>query len=157
MASTARWLSAMMGAMSSAQGVALLATWLGVAGTLGSAQAQGLPAWETPLASAGDAARGQAIVLKRQEGLCLLCHSGPFPQEPFQGNLAPSLEGVGARLSAAELRLRMMDSRRINPSSIMPPYFDTQGLQQVSAAYAGKTLLSAQQLEDVVAFLQTLK
>ena len=122
-----------------------------------TAQAQTAPGWQTPLAERGDPARGQAIVLKRQEGLCLLCHSGPFPQEPFQGNLAPSLEGVGARLSAAELRLRMMDSRRINPSSIMPPYFDSQGLQQVSAAYAGKTLLSAQQLEDVVAFLQTLK
>lgn len=128
---------------------------LGLGGVLMVSHAQ--PAWDTPLASPGDAARGQAIVLKRQDGLCLLCHSGPFPQEPFQGNLAPTLAGVGSRMSAGQLRLRMMDSRQINPDSIMPPYFDTHGLQRVGAAYAGKTLLNAQQVEDVVAFLQTLK
>ena len=128
---------------------------LSLAGVLMGSQAQ--QAWDTPLASAGDAARGQAIVLKRQQGLCLLCHSGPFPQEPFQGNLAPSLSGVGARMSAGQLRLRMMDSRQVNPDSIMPPYFETRGLQRVGSAFSGKTLLSAQQIEDVVAFLQTLQ
>lgn len=128
---------------------------LSLAGVLLGSQAQ--PAWDTPLASAGDAARGQAIVLKRQEGLCLLCHSGPFPQEPFQGNLAPTLSGVGARMSAGQLRLRMMDSRQVNPDSIMPPYFETRGLQRVGTAFSGKTLLTAQQVEDVVAFLQTLQ
>lgn len=128
---------------------------LSLAGVLMGSQAQ--PAWDTPLASAGDAARGQAIVLKRQEGLCLLCHSGPFPQEPFQGNLAPTLSGVGARMSAGQLRLRMMDSRQVNPDSIMPPYFETRGLQRVGVAFSGKTLLTAQQVEDVVAFLQTLQ
>lgn len=128
---------------------------LSLAGVLMGSQAQ--PAWDTPLASAGDAARGQAIVLKRQEGLCLLCHSGPFPQEPFQGNLAPTLSGVGARMSAGQLRLRMMDSRQVNPDSIMPPYFETRGLQRVGTAFSGKTLLTAQQVEDVVAFLQTLQ
>ena len=128
---------------------------LSLAGVLMGSQAQ--PAWDTPLASTGDAARGQAIVLKRQEGLCLLCHSGPFPQEPFQGNLAPTLSGVGARLSAGQLRLRMMDSRQVNPDSIMPPYFETRGLQRVGTAFSGKTLLTAQQVEDVVAFLQTLQ
>lgn len=130
-------------------------TGLSLAGVLMSSQAQ--PAWDTPLASAGDAARGQAIVLKRQEGLCLLCHSGPFPQETFQGNLAPTLSGVGARMSAGQLRLRMMDSRQVNPDSIMPPYFETRGLQRVGTAFSGKTLLTAQQIEDVVAFLQTLQ
>ncbi len=128
---------------------------LSLAGVLMGSQAQ--PAWDTPLASTGDAARGQAIVLKRQEGLCLLCHSGPFPQEPFQGNLAPTLSGVGARMSAGQLRLRMMDSRQVNPDSIMPPYFETRGLQRVGTAFSGKTLLTAQQVEDVVAFLQTLQ
>jgi sulfur-oxidizing protein SoxX len=128
---------------------------LSLAGVLLSSQAQ--PAWETPLATTGDAARGQAIVIKRQEGLCLLCHSGPFPQEPFQGNLAPTLSGVGARLSSGQLRLRMMDSRQVNPDSIMPPYFETRGLQRVGSAFSGKTLLTAQQIEDVVAFLQTLQ
>lgn len=128
---------------------------LSLSGVLMMSHAQ--PAWDAPLASAGDAARGQAIVLKRQEGLCLLCHSGPFPQELFQGNLAPTLAGVGSRMSAGQLRLRMMDSRQINPDSIMPPYFETRGLQRVGTAFAGKTLLNAQQVEDVVAFLQTLK
>lgn len=128
---------------------------LSLAGVLLSSQAQ--PAWETPLATTGDAARGQAIVIKRQEGLCLLCHSGPFPQEPFQGNLAPTLSGVGARLSSGQLRLRMMDSRQVNPDSIMPPYFETRGLQRVGSAFSDKTLLTAQQIEDVVAFLQTLQ
>ena len=128
---------------------------LSLSGVLMMSHAQ--PAWDAPLANAGDAARGQAIVLKRQEGLCLLCHSGPFPQELFQGNLAPTLSGVGSRMSAGQLRLRMMDSRQINPDSIMPPYFETRGLQRVGTAFAGKTLLNAQQVEDVVAFLQTLK
>ena len=84
---------------------------LSLSGVLMMSHAQ--PAWDAPLASAGDAARGQAIVLKRQEGLCLLCHSGPFPEERFQGNLAPSLAGAGSRWTAAQLRLRIADSRRL--------------------------------------------
>src|SRR3954470_7822788 len=71
----------------------------------------------------GDPARGRAIVLDRQRGLCLLCHSGPFPEERFQGDLAPSLAGVGARLTLGQLRLRMVDGRRLNPESIMPSYY----------------------------------
>src|SRR5688572_111157 len=69
----------------------------------------------------GDAARGRAIVVNRQQGLCLLCHSGPFPEEPQQGNLAPGLGGAGARWSAGQLRLRVVDARRLNPATIMPP------------------------------------
>jgi sulfur-oxidizing protein SoxX len=90
-------------------------------------------------------------------GLCLLCHNGPFPEEPFQGNLAPDLTGVGARLSAGEIRLRIVDASRVNPNTIMPPYFRTGNLDRVAPAYRGKTVLSAQQIEDVVAFLATLK
>ena len=107
--------------------------------------------------AAGDASRGRAIVLDRHVGLCLLCHSGPFPEERFQGNLAPSLAGVGARLSAGQIRLRIVDASRVNPQTIMPPYFRTDGLQHVAPAYRGKTVLTAQQIEDVVAFLTTLK
>jgi sulfur-oxidizing protein SoxX len=107
--------------------------------------------------AAGDAARGKAIVLDRHVGLCLLCHSGPFPEERFQGNLAPDLSGVGARLSAGQIRLRIVDASRVNPQTIMPAYFRTEGLQRVPPAYRGKTVLSAQQIEDVVAFLATLK
>jgi sulfur-oxidizing protein SoxX len=96
-------------------------------------------------------------VLDRQVGLCLLCHSGPFPDERFQGNLAPSLAGVGTRLSEGQIRLRIVDASRVNPQTIMPPYFRTEGTQRVAPAYRGKTVLSAEQIEDVVAFLVTLK
>jgi len=105
----------------------------------------------------GDASRGRAIVLDRHVGLCLLCHSGPFPEEQFQGNLAPSLAGVGARLSAGQIRLRIVDSSRVNPDTIMPAYFRTENLARVAPAYRGKTVLNAQQIEDIVAFLVTLK
>ena len=107
--------------------------------------------------ASGDASRGRAIVLDRHVGLCLLCHSGPFPEEHFQGNLAPSLAGVASRLSEGQIRLRIIDASRVNPQTIMPPYFRTDGLQHVAPAYRGKTVLTAEQIEDVVAFLVTLK
>lgn len=107
--------------------------------------------------TAGDPVSGRKIVLDRQVGLCLLCHSGPFPEERFQGDLAPSLAGVGSRLSAGQIRLRIVDASRVNPDTIMPPYFRTEGLQRVAPAHRGKSVLSAQQIEDVVAFLVTLK
>jgi L-cysteine S-thiosulfotransferase len=113
---------------------------------------------EAPLEGlSGDATRGRAIVINRQKGLCLLCHSGPFPEERFQGNLAPSLAGAGTRSSEGELRLRMVDSRKVNPDSIMPAYHATGDLNRVSPALMGKPVLSAQEIEDVVAFLKTLK
>ena len=105
----------------------------------------------------GDPARGRAITLSRQSGLCILCHSGPFPEERFQGNLAPDLRGAGARFSEGELRLRIVDSSRVNAATIMPAYFQTQGLTRVASAYQGKPVLSAEQIEDVVAFLLTLR
>jgi sulfur-oxidizing protein SoxX len=107
--------------------------------------------------AAGDPAAGKKIVLDRHVGLCLLCHSGPFPEERFQGDLAPSLAGVGARLSAGQIRLRIVDASRVNPQTIMPAYFRTEGLTRVAPSQRGKTVLSAQQIEDVVAFLVTLK
>jgi len=113
----------------------------------------------TPLpgATSGDAARGRAIVANRQLSLCLLCHTGPIPEERFQGNLAPDLQGAGARWTADQLRDRIMDASRFNPDTIMPAYYKTDGLHRVAAAYKDKTILSAQQIEDVVAWLQTLK
>ena len=134
--------------------VRLAAMLLSCACTLVQAQ-DGLSAPLT--ATPGDALRGRAIVANRQLGLCLLCHTGPIPEERFQGNLAPDLAGAGDRWTAAQLRLRMVDSRRINPATIMPAYFSSEGLQRVPAALKDKTVLSAQQIEDVVAYLQTLR
>jgi L-cysteine S-thiosulfotransferase len=112
----------------------------------------------TPLTGVpGDPARGRTIVASRQVGLCLLCHSGPFPEERFQGNLAPSLEGAGSRWSEGQLRLRIADSSRINPTTIMPAYHRIEGLTRVAPAFRDKPVLNAQQIEDVVAFLLTLK
>lgn len=111
-----------------------------------------------PLTSqAGDAARGRTIVANRQVGLCLLCHGGPFPEERFQGDLAPSLAGAGARWTEGQLRLRIVDARRLQPQSIMPAYYRIDGLQRPGAAWRDKTILTAQQIEDVVAFLRTLR
>jgi sulfur-oxidizing protein SoxX len=107
-------------------------------------------------AYAADPARGRAIVMNRQVGLCLLCHSGPFPEVRFQGDLAPNLKGAGSRLSEGELRLRIVDSGRMNPATIMPAYYKSEGLTRVAPAYQGKPVLSAEQIEDVVAFLTTL-
>lgn len=112
---------------------------------------------ESLTGAAGDAGRGRTIVATRQQGLCLLCHTGPFPEERFQGNLAPSLAGAGSRWSAGQLRLRLVDARRLNPDTIMPAYYKTTGLRRVVPALAGKPLLGAEQIEDVVSFLATLK
>ena len=105
----------------------------------------------------GDAGRGRAIVANRSVGLCLLCHSGPIAEERFQGNLAPSLAGAGSRWSEGQLRLRIVDGARLNADTIMPAYYRTSGLQRVARSFDGKTLLSAAQVEDVVAYLATLK
>jgi len=121
----------------------------------GPALAEGLA--EPLTAMECDAGRGRAIIADRSRGLCLLCHSGPFPEERFQGNLAPSLAGAGTRMSAAELRLRLVDSRRVNPESIMPAYHRAEGLHRVAPALRGRMLLQAQEIEDVLAFLLTLR
>ncbi|MDH5539772.1 MAG: sulfur oxidation c-type cytochrome SoxX [Rhizobacter sp.] len=111
-----------------------------------------------PLTSVpGDAVRGRAIVASRRLGLCLLCHAGPFPEERFQGSIAPDLAGVGQRWTAAQLRLRIADGRRLNPQSLMPAYHRVDGLNRVGAAWLSRPVLTAQQVEDVVAFLGTLR
>jgi L-cysteine S-thiosulfotransferase len=108
-------------------------------------------------AGPGDPARGRAIVADRTRGLCLLCHAGPFPEERFQGNLAPDLAGVGGRLSPGQLRLRLVDGRTLNPDTIMPSYYSLAGLARVGRAWQGRPILSAAEIEDVVAFLATLR
>jgi sulfur-oxidizing protein SoxX len=133
-------------------------------GLSGPAWAQGLRSFSIvddaipdPLTGTkGDPARGRMIVGDRQRGLCLLCHSGPFPEQRFQGTLAPDLRGAGARWSEGQLRLKLVDSRRLNPATIMPPYYSTDGLTRVGRPWQGKPVLTAEQIEDVVAFLATL-
>ena len=99
------------------------------------APVEGLP--ESLTGAQGDAARGRAIVANRQVGLCLLCHSGPIPEERFQGDLAPDLKGAGKRWTEAQLRQRIVDSRKLNPSTIMPSYYRTEGNTRVAPAFRG--------------------
>jgi sulfur-oxidizing protein SoxX len=111
-----------------------------------------------PLTSSpGDAVKGRAIVASRQVGLCLLCHSGPFPEERFQGNLAPDLIASVGQSTPAQLRARLVDPGRLNPSSIMPAYYRTTGLNRVAPKFADQTILTSQEIEDVVAFLVSLQ
>jgi L-cysteine S-thiosulfotransferase len=104
----------------------------------------------------GDPARGRALVLERTS-TCILCHSGPFPEEKFQGDLAPNLAGSGTRWSVSQLRLRLVDASRLNPATIMPSYYRVDGLERVAPAWSGKPILDAEQIEDIVAYLATLR
>jgi sulfur-oxidizing protein SoxX len=132
-------------------------TVLGPSGLAYRIQGEGVP---EPIAAAGDPAQGQEIVYGR-EAACPLCHQLPARQAaqvpPAGGDIGPPLAGVGARLSVAQLRLRMIDSRAVNPETVMPAYFRTDGLVRVASAYAGRPVLQAEQIEHVVAFLATLK
>ena len=123
----------------------------------GNAQViQGGSIVESLSAEPGNPTRGRAIVVSRQTGLCLLCHSGPFPEERFQGNLAPELKASVARLDAPQLRARIVNAAHFNPQTIMPAYYQTSHLNRVAPKFAGQTILSGQEIEDVIAFLMTL-
>ena len=104
----------------------------------------------------GDAARGRALVVERSS-TCILCHSGPFPEQKFQGDLAPNLAGSGSRWSEGQLRLRLVDAISLNAATIMPSYYRLDGLQRVGTLWRGKPILSAEQIEDIVAYLTTLR
>ncbi|MGE0238912.1 MAG: sulfur oxidation c-type cytochrome SoxX [Parvibaculaceae bacterium] len=108
-------------------------------------------------AEKGDAARGEGLVANRQASLCLLCHQGPFPEPHAQGTLAPDLRGVGARLSEGQIRLRVVDMPRLDPSTIMPAYHTIAAHDRVGETWRGKPILAAQAIEDIVAFLVTLQ
>lgn len=111
-----------------------------------------LPLTATP----GDARRGKVISANSDRGNCLTCHALPIPEAPVFGDLGPSLHGVGERLTAAQIRLRLVDLKRLNPDSVMPAYHRIEGLHRVAASYAGQPILSAQDIEDVIAYLLTV-
>lgn len=115
----------------------------------------GIPAALTD--APGDASRGRMIVSSRQIGMCLLCHQAPITEDRFQGDISTNLAGVGARWTVPQLRLRIVNSRQINPASVMPAYYRTDGLQRVTQPARDKPILDAQQVEDVVAWLASLK
>jgi sulfur-oxidizing protein SoxX len=105
----------------------------------------------------GDAARGEAIAHNRSLGLCVLCHALPGQNPALQGNIGPPLAGVGSRLDADTLRLRLVAPERFNPDTVMPSYGRSAGLQQVAAGQRGKPLLTDAQIDDVVAWLGRLQ
>lgn len=105
----------------------------------------------------GEAVRGRAIVIDRRRGNYLICHQLPIADEPFQGELGPPLSGIGSRLSRGQIRLRLIDQSRLNPATLMPPYYRVTGLNNVAPEFRGEPALSAQQLEDVVAYLSGLE
>lgn len=113
---------------------------------------------DTPLTiHRGDPVSGRRIVLDRQLSACILCHAGPFPAPHLQGTIGPSLDGVGFRLSEGQIRLRVVDAARVNPGTVMPSYYLSTGLNRVGRQWQGRTILTAEQIEDVVAFLTTLR
>ncbi|MBU3548227.1 sulfur oxidation c-type cytochrome SoxX [Polynucleobacter sp. P1-05-14] len=112
--------------------------------------------FESLSSEVGNPARGRVIVASRQKGLCLLCHSGPFPEERFQGNLAPELKSSVARLNAPQLRARIVNAAHFNLQTIMPAYYQTSHLNRVASKFVDQTILSGQEIEDVIAFLMTL-
>ena len=105
----------------------------------------------------GDPARGRTLMLDLHTSTCLLCHAGPFPEQRFQGTIGPSLTGIGDRLTPAQIRLRLVDATIVNPDTPMPRFYAVTGLTRVAPAYAGRPVLEANQIEDLVAFLSTLK
>jgi L-cysteine S-thiosulfotransferase len=139
--------------------------WIGLLSLVTPARAEPL----LPFAVAGDAVlaplgghvgdpdRGERLVRDRERGNCLICHQIPVPEERFQGDLGPPLAGVGSRLTLGQLRLRLIDQTRINPDTIMPAYYRTDGLIRVAPRYQGKPALTAAEIEDVIAWLATLK
>jgi sulfur-oxidizing protein SoxX len=104
-------------------------------------------------ATPGDTERGRRVAAGIDLGNCLACHVLPIPEEQFNGTIGPDLRGVASRLTPGQLRLRIVNPRILNPASVMPAYYRVDGLHRVRADMAGKPILSAQQIEDLIAFL----
>lgn len=106
----------------------------------------------------GDPAKGRNWVVGRKLGNCLACHANSdMAQEPYHGEVAPPLDGAGNRWSEAELRAIVINSKvAFSPETIMPAFYRDSGFNRVAKTFEGKTILTAQQVEDVVAYLMTL-
>ena len=139
---------------------------LAVAGTVAAgAQAADMVAYkvvdqtipQSLTGKAGDPVNGKKVVINRKKGNCLACHVMPIPEQQFHGKTGPSLFGVGERMDAASLRMRVVDPKVVNPDTMMPSFYRKDGFHRVMKKFQGKTILSAQEVEDVVAYLQTLK
>jgi sulfur-oxidizing protein SoxX len=146
-------------------GIAIASAWLAAAIALpGATSAQAVRTYavvgdavpDSLTGMPGDATRGGLLVLDRAS-TCILCHSGPFPEARFQGDLAPNLAGAGSRWSEGQLRLRLVDASRLNPATIMPSYYRVDGRVRVGSTWQGRPILSADQIEDIVAYLATLR
>ena len=105
---------------------------------------------------AGDPARGERIVRDPEKATCLICHAIPIEGEPDPGNIGPPLHGVASRYTAGELRLRLVDPKRLNPDTVMPSYYARDERHRVAVEYRGRSIYSASEIEDVIAYLQTL-
>lgn len=144
------------------RGAAVLAALMSAAGVAGGegvrdyrAVGDAIP---EPLAeAAGDAVRGREAALDRRRGNCVLCHAMPDGDEPFRGDAGPDLTTVGGRLSAGQMRLRIVAPERLNPDTIMPAYYRVDGLNRVAREYRGKPVLTALEIEDVIAYLVSLR
>lgn len=113
---------------------------------------------EKPLAGkVGNATNGRKLFVHRKKGNCLTCHTAPIPEQQFHGQVAPDLDGVGDRMSAGEIRLRLVNPKLANPDTPMMSYYRTHGLNQVKKSFAGKPMLNEQEIEDIVAYLVSLK
>jgi sulfur-oxidizing protein SoxX len=110
---------------------------------------------EQPFAASGDPTRGREVFVSREGGHCVICHAVPGVEA--SGDVGPPLAGIGSRLAPAQIRLRVADITRVNPGAVMPSFHRTEGLLSVAPEYRGQPILSAQQVEDVVAWLATLK
>jgi len=106
----------------------------------------------------GDAQRGRKIVINKDKGNCLACHNLPIPEESFHGTVGPPLQGIASRLSKGQIRLRVADEQKVIPTTIMPGFYkDPKENNRVDDDFWGKPVLTAQEAEDVIAYLMTLK
>lgn len=136
-------------------GIALAFT-LAACGAPDTNELEGIVGDSLPVAladEAGSPERGAAVFAERDQGHCVLCHQLSSVDAPFQGNLGPALDGVGTRLSAGQIRLRIAAPNKVWPDTVMPGYYRRVGLRQVDPTYDGETILTGRQIEDLVAFL----